>query len=342
MKKLTTTLGLALLAGLTAAALQGQAGIGAAQSATALFANTASPTAADSSQPILPLPRQIQLDGRKVELGRRLFHDPQLSKDNSVSCASCHDLGLGGTDNARSSTGVGGAQTAVNSPTVLNSGFNFVQFWDGRAASLEEQIDGPIHHPGEMASSWPEIIVKLSQDPGYAANFKAIYGAGPTAPAIKDAIATFERSLFTPNARFDRYLRGETGILTAEEKRGYELFTAFGCVSCHQGRNVGGNMYQRLGVVLDYFEDRGNISQADYGRYNVTGDEEDLHVFKVPSLRNVELTAPYFHDGSVDDLGSAVQIMARYQLGLVLGKQDLNAVVAFLRTLTGEIPGAVQ
>lgn len=294
------------------------------------------------NSPIQPLPERIDLDARKVALGDRLFHDKRLSRDNTIACASCHDVSAGGVDGLDHSIGIGGGRTAVNSPTVLNSGFNFVQFWDGRAKTLEEQIDGPVHHPGEMGSNWQQIISKLIQDPRYISGFEAAYASGLQIRNIKDAIATYERSLITPNARFDRYLRGQTDALNDQERAGYELFATLGCISCHQGQNVGGNMFQKFGVVGDYFRDRGDLTQADYGRYNVTGDEDDIHVFKVPSLRNVELTAPYFHDGSTETLETAVQVMATYQLGQVLPASKVDQIVAFLKTLTGEQTGAAK
>ncbi|MDJ0945904.1 MAG: cytochrome-c peroxidase [Kiloniellales bacterium] len=289
------------------------------------------------SSPIQPLSQQLQLNREKVVLGEKLFFDPRLSRDNTISCASCHDIAAGGADAIDFSVGIGGARTTVNSPTVLNSGLNFAQFWDGRAETLEEQIDGPVHHPGEMGSNWQEVLSKLRTVPEYVAAFDRIYPGGMQIQNVKDAIATYERSLITPNARFDRYLNGDNAAINEEERAGYELFSSLGCVSCHQGRGVGGNMFQRFGVVGNYFKDRGNITQADYGRYNVTGDDDDLHVFKVPSLRNVELTAPYLHDGSAETLEAVVQIMARYQIGQELQDREVSQIVAFLKTLTGEL-----
>lgn len=290
--------------------------------------------AADLVEPIQPLPA-VKLDQSKVELGRLLFHETRFSRDNTLSCASCHDLNQGGVDRQRVSTGVGGGKGGINSPTVLNSGFNFRQFWDGRAASLEEQADGPVHNSLELASNWPDIIKKLRQDPDYPRLFAALYPEGITSHAIKDAIVTFERSLVTPS-RFDRYLRGDTKAITAQEQQGYALFKSYGCVACHQGVNIGGNMYQYFGVMGNYFQDRGNITPADYGRFNVTGKEEDRFLFKVPSLRNVALTPPYFHDGSAETLDAAVAVMAKYQLGRVLPDSDRALIVQFLQSLTGE------
>lgn len=299
-------------------------------------------TAVQSTEPILPVPDFIVADHRKVELGERLFHDVRLSRDDTISCASCHDLDNGGDDGRRHSLGVGGGETAVNAPTVLNAGLNLAQFWDGRAASLEDQIDGPIHHPDEMGSNWPTILGKLRRDPDYVRTFAKIYSGGLSEHAIKDAIATFERTLVTPGARFDRFLRGDTTAITAAEREGYVLFKSLGCISCHQGRNVGGNMFQTFGVMGDYFADRGSPTPADNGRFNVTGDARDRHVFKVPSLRNVALTAPYFHDGSATTLAQAVEVMAWYQLGRRLADRDVVLIVAFLETLTGHHEGAAR
>ena len=293
------------------------------------------------NSPIQPLPPATDLDPRKVALGQQLFFDPRLSRDDTISCASCHDVSAGGADGLNLSVGIGGARSTVNSPTVLNSGLNFAQFWDGRADTQEEQIDGPVHHPAERGSNWQDILSKLRADSQIVTAFNEAYG-GLQIQFIKDAIATYERSLATPNARFDRYLMGDNNAITEQEKAGYELFSNLGCISCHQGRGVGGNMFQRFGIVGDYFKDRGNVTQADYGRYNVTGDDDDLHVFKVPSLRNVELTAPYLHDGSVETLEGVVQVMAKYQLGRLLQTSEVDNIVAFLKTLTGELEGNNQ
>lgn len=295
-----------------------------------------------TGEPITPLPESIPLDARKVALGNRLFHDKRLSRDNSVACANCHVLDKGGVDGRQRSIGIGGQTVAVNAPTVFNSGFNFKQFWDGRAESLEDQIDGPVHNAGEMGSSWPEVIGKLKNDAAYVPAFANIYPDGIQEKNIKDAIATFERALVTPNSRFDKTLRGDRNTMTADELKGYRLFKNYGCIACHQGVNIGGNMFERLGVMGDYFKDRGNIVQADLGRFNVTKNEEDKHMFKVPSLRNVALTAPYFHDGSAATLEQAVIIMGKYQLGVVIPASDVALITAFLKTLTGEYAGKPQ
>ena len=292
-----------------------------------------------SAEPITPLPLALALNLRKVELGRRLFHETRLSGDGSMSCASCHNLASGGVDRLPFARGIGGKEGSINTPTVFNSGLNFRQFWDGRAETLEDQVDGPLQNPAEMAGAWSKAISALAEDPSYAREFADIYHDGITPNNIRDAIATFERSLITPNSRFDRFLRGEYTALSENEREGYRLFKRIGCISCHQGMNMGGNIFQKLGIMEDYFAARGQVNAADFGRFNVTRREEDRFFFKVPSLRNVALTAPYLHDGRAANLNDAVRIMARYQLGVQLHESEEAAIVAFLRTLTGEYQG---
>lgn len=294
-----------------------------------------------SEEPIQPIPLEIELDAARVKLGDRLFHDPILSSDNTISCASCHDLAQGGSDGLPTSIGMSGHQVPLNSPTVFNSGFQFRQFWDGRAATLEEQVDGPVSAVGEMGGvSWQEVIFRLQENPEYVRSFHRIYGGDITADQIRNAIATFERSLYTPNAPFDRYLRGDEEAISAEAQQGYSLFKSYGCVTCHQGVLLGGNMYQTLGVFGDYFADRGTPAiKADLGRYNVTKDENDKHVFKVPTLRNVALTSPYFHDGHAKSLDQAIKLMGKYQLGVDMPQDDVDSIMQFLITLNGEYNG---
>jgi len=307
--------------------------IGAALLALAL------PTGAQTDEPIKPITADTKLDAKKVALGDKLFHDKRLSKDNSMSCASCHNLSRGGVDSLPTSLGIGGAKGPINAPTVFNSSLNFRQFWDGRAATLEEQAAGPVHNPLEMGSNWAEVLGKLAKDDALVDQFKQSYPDGVQAKNVQDAIATFERSLTTPNSRFDRHLKGEKNALSADELRGYQLFKSYGCVACHQGVNAGGNMFQTFGVMGDYFAKRGGVTAADLGRFNVTKDEADKHMFKVPSLRNVALTAPYFHDGSAKTLPDAVDVMFKYQLGRPASAQDKELIVKFLHTLTGEYKG---
>jgi cytochrome c peroxidase len=293
------------------------------------------------SEPLQPLPPAPDLPAAVVQLGERLFHEPRLSGDGSMSCASCHVIAEGGDDGKITSTGIAGQVGPINAPTVLDCGLNLAQFWDGRAATLEEQVGGPIQNAKEMDSTWTAVLATLAKDESYRREFAQAFPESPgsiTEAKVRTAIASFERTLLTPNSPLDRWLGGEKAALTAEALKGYELFKAVGCIACHQGQNVGGNMFQRFGVIGDYFADRGNVRDEDYGRFNVTKSESDRYVFRVPSLRNVELTAPYFHDGSAARLEDAVRVMARYQLGRTLKDDEVAAIVAFLKSLTGELP----
>ena len=291
---------------------------------------------ARAAEPIKPIPTDIGVNADKVALGRALFHDSRLSRDDTVSCASCHDLASGGDDGRKVSIGIEGQAGLINSPTVFNAGLNFKQFWDGRANTLEAQIDDPVQSPLEMGSLWPDIVARLYQDESYPKQFGALYPDGISRNSIRNAIAEFMRSLTTPNSRFDRWLHGDEGALDEVEKHGYALFKHYGCVSCHQGANVGGNMFQVFGVLNEYFKKRGDITEADLGRYNVTGNPADRHSFKVPSLRMAALTAPYLHDGSAATLRDAVDVMFEFQLGREAPDADKDAIVAFIETLAGE------
>ncbi len=286
---------------------------------------------------LTPLP-EFKINNAAAELGRKLYHDKRLSGDDTVACSTCHGLGAGGVDGHTHSTGVEGQEGGINAPTVLNAALNFVQFWDGRAATLEDQAGGPPLNPKEMKSSWAQIIGKLSKDPALNDEFHKIYGEGPTSKNITSAIATFERTLVTYNSPFDRFLKGDASALDDEQKKGYELFKSLGCVSCHQGAGVGGNMYQKFGVMGDYFAERGHPTDADKGRYNVTKRPEDMNVFKVPSLRNITLTGPYFHDGSATTLPQAIEVMAAFQLGRPVDPEELRPIARFLESLTGDQP----
>jgi len=303
-----------------------------------LLAGTAHASSATLNEPIKPVPKG-EFDPAKAELGKQLYFDKRLSGDNTVSCATCHPLDSGGTDNKKVSDGIEGKKGTINAPTVFNTGLLFSQFWDGRAQSLADQIDGPVQNPVEMGSLWPDVVAKLYKDDAYAAAFKAVYPSGITRNNIKNAIAEYERSLNTVNSRFDQYLLGNSDAINEQEKQGYQLFKQYGCVSCHQGAAVGGNMYQVFGVINNYFQRRGNITTADLGRYNVTGNVEDRYMFKVPSLRMVALTAPYLHDGNAKTLRDAVDIMFEFQLGREAPDEDKDAIVAFLKTLPGEYKG---
>lgn len=299
-----------------------------------------SPPLSASYGPITPIPDSIPgLDQGKVALGNLLFHETSLSHDDTIACASCHQLTRGGVDGTQYSIGIKGQPSGINTPTVFNSGFNFRQFWNGRAKTLEEQVADTIHNSVQMGSSWIEVIAKLRQDPAYVTAFSQSYKNGITSENIADALATFVRSLITPNSRFDKYLKGDAKALTPYELSGYALFTSYGCIACHHGINIGGNMYEKTGIMRDYFEARGNITEVDKGRYTLTRNPADMREFKVPSLRNIALTAPYQHDGTVKTLEDAVIIMGEYQLGMPIPYEDVSRIVAFLRTLTGEYNG---
>jgi cytochrome c peroxidase len=299
---------------------------------------SASPPPPAAPPPIEPISVPTDLNMAKVTLGRRLFHDTRLSGDGTISCATCHSLDTGGAEHRATSQGIRGQIGPINAPTVLNAGLNFVQFWDGRAANLQEQAAGPVANPQEMGAEWETVVATLRASESDAAEFGAIYPDGVTQANITDAIAEYERSLVTPS-RFDAFLRGDTSQLNEQEQRGWATFQEVGCISCHRGPNIGGGSYQRMGLVRNYFELRGTpLTEADNGRFNVTHNEADRHFFKVPTLRNIELTAPYFHDGSQAELAGAVRIMGSVQLGRDLTDAQVNDIVAFLRTLTGTLP----
>lgn len=283
-----------------------------------------------------PIPDTVEADPQKVALGKKLYNDKRLSGDATLSCATCHDLSRGGVDRLATSTGINGAKGPINAPTVYNSGLLFKQFWDGRASDLKEQAEGPVTNPIEMGGQWPEIISTLNQDVAFAAEFAQVYPQGFSKDSITDAIAVFETTLNTPNSRFDRYLKGNAEALTARELEGYTLFVESGCATCHVGKAMGGQSFERLGLHGDYFADRGGpITKEDKGRFNVTTNVADIHTFKVPTLRNIDLTAPYFHDGHVETLADAVKLMSKYQTSEPLTHDQVEKIADFLKTLTG-------
>lgn len=286
------------------------------------------------NEPIQPIPKSMEVDDKKVALGFRLYHDARLSGDSTISCAHCHALNAGGVDGRKTSIGVGGAVGPINAPTVFNSVFNVEQFWDGRAPDLQAQAGGPPLNPIEMASkSWDEIIVKLDKDPVLKQDFNAVYPEGFTGNNITDAIAEFEKTLITPDSPFDNWLRGDSTALTAQQLHGYKLFKENKCATCHGGMILGGRSFEPLGLKKDY--EFGEVTVQDIGRMNVTSEERDKLRQKVPTLRNVELTAPYFHRGDVATLDEAVKLMLRYQVGKELPQKDVDDIVAFLKSLTG-------
>jgi len=288
----------------------------------------------DSKEPIQSIAAAKTKNPALAELGKKLYFDPRLSKSGFISCNSCHNLSMGGTDNLKTSIGHNWSQGPINSPTVLNSSMNVAQFWDGRAADLKAQAGGPIANPGEMGFTHELAVGVLQSIPAYVAEFKTVFGADKvTIDEVTTAIAAFEETLVTPNSRFDKWLRGDKKVLDANEVAGYRLFKESGCVACHNGPAVGGNTFQKMGVVEPYKTN----SKAE-GRSAVTGKDADRFNFKVPTLRNVELTYPYFHDGEAATLKEAVDTMGRLQLGKKFTDDENSKIVAFLKTLTGEQP----
>lgn len=287
-----------------------------------------------AAEPISPIRPVQQINLAQVELGKKLYFDPRLSKSGFISCNSCHNLSMGGTDNLPTSIGDKWQQGPINAPTVLNSSLNLAQFWDGRAKDLKEQAGGPIANPGEMGFTHNLAVGLLASIPQYVTEFKQVFGSDKiTIDEVTQAIAEFEKTLVTPNSRFDRWLLGEKNAITADELAGYELFKNSGCVACHNGEAVGGSSFQKMGVVEPY-----QAKSTAEGLSAVTGKDADRFMFKVPTLRNVEMTYPYFHDGAAKTLTEAVDIMGRLQLGKKFTDKENAQIVAFLKTLTGDQP----
>lgn len=296
------------------------------------------------TEPVRPIPESVPVNQAEVLLGQKLFFDKNLSGNGTINCASCHDLARGGVDHLVTATGINGHKGPINTPSVYNAYFKIAQFWNGRAPDLAAQAAGPVLNPVEMGShNWAEVVHKLQADKTYQGLFQAAFGpnAQIDQKTITGAIAEYEKTLITPNSPFDAYLKGDEKAISPEAKRGYELFKDLGCASCHNGIGVGGGGYEIMGLEGNYFKDRGGpFTAADKGRYTVTGKPLDMSRFVVPNLRNVALTAPYFHDGSVKTLDEAVRKMARYQLGMDhLSDQDVTDIVAFLKSLTGQYQG---
>jgi cytochrome c peroxidase len=291
---------------------------------------------AGALEPILPIPMGREWDPKRVSLGHRLFHDARLSRDEGRSCATCHPLDRGGMDGRTRPINANGTLNARNTPTVFNVGLSWSFNWDGVADTLEAHAETVLRNPNLMDITWPELLARLGADTGYVSAFRAVFPDGLTRRNVLDALATFERSLETPDSRFDRYLRGDRDVLTRAERRGYALFKDYGCAACHQGVNIGGNMFQKFGLFPS-----GDLQllNADLGRFQITGASRDRGVFRVPSLRNVAVTAPYFHDGRADSLETAVNTMAKVQLGKTLRPGETGLIVVFLQTLTGRYRG---
>lgn len=300
-----------------------------------------------------PLPKVAEskdnpVTPQKVKLGKMLYYEPRLSKSGLISCNTCHNLASYGVDNLPTSVGHRWQLGPRNAPTTLNAALHVAQFWDGRAKDVEEQAKGPILNPIEMAMDSPEEVVnRLKSIPEYVKLFKEAFPKSKdplTYENVAKAIAAFERTLMTPS-RFDKFLQGDLNALTKEEKKGLKTFIEVGCAGCHNGPALGGSMFTKFGIVEAYWEETRNYvtlheptMPMDVGKFAVTHKEEDLYVFKVPSLRNISRTYPYFHDGSIWNLEDAVQVMAKVQLGKELTQEQLKSIVAFLKALDGEIP----
>ena len=301
-------------------------------------AQPADATPATMMEPILPIPKNMPVDPEKVALGAKLFQDRGISKGKKYSCTTCHQSKHAGTDGQTLPDLVDG-KGARNVPTIFNTGFNLAQVWDGRFATIADDVHATFTNIRSFNTTWPEVLNYLNRDSSYAP-FRQRQKRGKfTRYDVTSAISTYVLSLTTPNSRFDQYLRGQPEVLTTSEKKGYILFKSYGCTACHQGVNIGGNMYQKFGIIGNYFKDRGQTNPGDLGRYNVTKRDEDRFVFKVPGLRLVTLTAPYFHDGSVADLDDAIKIMGVYQLGQEIPGDDIKLIKLFLGTIHGEYEG---
>ncbi len=299
--------------------------------AAAMSSLCASVQAAEPVDPIEPV--EVK-NPALVELGKMLFFEPRLSRSGFISCNSCHNLATGGVDNLQTSIGDRWAQGPINSPTVLNSFGQVAQFWDGRAKTLAEQAAGPIANPLEMASTHEMAVKVIASIPGYAPYFKKAFGdTEVNIKRITEAMAEFERTLVTPNARFDKWLKGDKNAITQQELNGYKIFKESGCTICHNGAQLGGQSFQKMGVVRPY-----KTTNTAEGVKAISGRDQDRMTFKVPMLRNIELTYPYFHDGAVWTLEESVSIMGDLQLGKRYTKQEINDITAFLKTLTGDQP----
>ncbi len=290
-------------------------------STPAISQSTTDPhSASKDEEPITAIPSRIALDPQKSFLGELLFKDPRLSRDGTQACSSCHDMSANGANSHQRDKTPGGSELPFNTITVFNSALNFRLNWEGNFRTLESQAEAVLEAAGAMGGGVDTVVSRLNADPQMTRLFVEAYGRAPDRDAVLDAIATYERSLLTPDSRFDRWLAGETSALSAEETHGYNLFKSLGCISCHQGVNIGGNLFQRHGIFHPLAS-------------------PNPEILRVPSLRNVATTAPYFHDGSAPTLEDAVRKMAYAQLNRDLSDSQLSAIVAFLHTLTGTYRG---
>ncbi len=286
-----------------------------------------------ADEPISPIPLKNNINTEKAKLGQLLFCDPILSQDNSTACVSCHDIYGGGADSRAVSIGFAGREGNIHAPSVLNAKYNFKQFWNGRAENLLEQANEPINNPLEHAMNFHSIEQRMNASPMYKEKFQKVYHVSFISyRLVLDAIVEFENALTTPNAKFDKFLRHEIK-LDKEEEEGYILFKQYGCITCHNGVNIGGNSFQKMGTFLEY------TSKKEYpDRSKVTHDKNHKNVFKVPTLRNITLSAPYFHDASKQTLKEAIIAMSEHNLGIKLSDQEIEKIIAFLHTLEGERP----
>lgn len=288
------------------------------------------------TEPIQPLPKEVPYNVDKALLGEKLFFDKRLSGNNTVSCSTCHDLNKGGVDGLQTSTGIDNQKGPINAPTVFNAVFNHVQFWNGRAASLAEQAAGPPLNPLEMGSeSFDEIVDRLNADQKFKTQFEKVYPEGFSGGSITDAIAEFEKTLLTPSP-FDRYLEGDETAITQQQKRGYLLFKENRCSTCHVGINLGGQSFEPLGLAHDFFKKDMEITNEDLGVFSLSQEERDRYRQKVPGLRNLSATAPYFHRGDVPTITEAVELMLKFQVGRSMSQGDVNDIVSYLKSLDGE------
>jgi cytochrome c peroxidase len=290
-------------------------------------------------EPIEPLPLAVAVDPARIGLGEQLFHDVRLSRGKDRSCATCHPLNSNGMDGKPRANAYRNSRVLRNTPTIFNVGFDLFFTWDGKFETLSDLNDKVLQDPALMGMTWLQVLSELNADPKYVVRFKAIYPEGISKKSVLDALDSFETSLITPNARFDKFLRGDHNALSGDEIDGYQLFKSYGCVACHQGINVGGNLFQTFGVFSNMLPKPQSLAYLDLGRFVLTNDERDKEVFRVPSLRNVAVTAPYFHDGRTAKLEDAVDTMARAQLGRILSSKEVHLIVQFLGSLTGEFRG---
>lgn len=288
--------------------------------------------------PVAPIQIHSKIQQEKLNLGKQLYTDTLFSKDLSHACYSCHSLKKAGTDRLPRYIGLNKKEGTINTPTVLNASFNFRQFWDGRAKTLKEVIEDHLKDNTVFANNWSTVIQRIKENAFLADSFKKIYKEGITANTIKDALTVYLESLVTTDSAFDKYLKGDQSALSDDQKKGYRLFKYYGCITCHQGMNAGGNLLQKMGIYQDYFAKKPTIAKSDLGYFNYTGKEEDKYVFKIPTLRNVALTAPYLHDGSVNTLADVVQMMAIYEVGQPIPAHEVPYIVKFLESLSGKLP----